>query len=159
MSMYTTSYPAVETVRTSDGWGPLLAGGVGGVIGYFVGRNNGFGPGCGAAYGTVPAGGQTVFQQGEYAGEARAADNFIAQKVNGLDAKIDALATAFAQQKITDQAQEISALKTEKLIQAVGCRQDNALDQILQLLSSVVTGCGVKSYPSRCGGNGCSYQF
>lgn len=161
MSMYATnSYPQiVETSPVGSGWSPLIAAGVGGVIGYFVGRNNGpcGGPAGGWGYGS-PACGQTVFQQGEYTGESRAADNFIAQTVNGLSNKLDALTNSMAQQKITDQANEIQALKTQQLIQGVNCAQSTQLTQILQLLSSIVTGCGVKAYTNNCG-NVCGYTL
>lgn len=162
MSMYTTNYPQiVETSPVGSGWSPLIAAGVGGVIGYFVGRNNNSpcgGSGLGGGYGCGCNGGQTVFQQGEYTGESRAADNFIAQTVNGFGNKLDALAASIAQQKITDQANEIQALKTQQLIQGVNCAQSTQLTQILQLLSSIVTGCGVKAYTNGCG-NGCGYTL
>lgn len=129
---------------SGSGWSALFAAGVGAVGGYLLARNNGNGWGgnnCGAN------GCQTCFQQGEYTGENRAGINFIAQEVNKANNAIVTLGTTLAQQKITDQANEIQALKTQQIVQNVGCVTNSQLGQISNTLNSIVTGCGVKSYP------------
>jgi hypothetical protein len=133
----------------NNGWSALFAAGVGAVGGYLLARNNGNGcngNNCGGA-----AGCQTCFQQGEYTGENRAGINYIAQTVNGNSNAIKALGDTLMSQKITDQANEIQALKTQQIVQNVGCVTNSQLGQISQTLNSIVTGCGVKSYPGCCG--------
>jgi hypothetical protein len=133
----------------NNGWSALFAAGVGAVGGYLLARNNGNGwngNNCGGASGC-----QTCFQQGEYTGENRAGINFIAQEVNKANNAIVTLGTTLAQQKITDQANEIQALKTQQIVQNVGCITNSQLGQISNTLNSIVTGCGVKSYPGCCG--------
>lgn len=151
-----TAYPrVVETSGVGNGWGPLVSAGIGGVIGYFLGRNNNapcgnwFGNGC-------YNGGQTAFQQGEYTGEARAADNYIAQKVNGLENMLVAMNNDFKDQKISEQANKIQSLETRMLVSeatgGIACQ----VGQVNRTLESVTTGCGFKSYPGgRNCGNGC----
>lgn len=95
---------------------------------------------------------QTCFQQGEYTGENRAGINFIAQQTNANAQLIREGFAAINQQKITDQANEIQALRTQAIVNAVGCQTNNQLSQVNNTLNSIVTGCGVKSYPS-CGCN------
>ena len=131
----------------NNGWSALFAAGVGAVGGYLLARNNGNGwnGNCGGASGC-----QTCFQQGEYTGENRAGINYIAQTVNGNSNAIKALGDTLMSQKITDQANEIQALKTQQIVQNVGCLTNSQLGQISNTLNSIVTGCGVKSYPG-CG--------
>lgn len=144
-----------ETVNnTGNGWAPVGAV-IGGIGGYLVGKNNAFGGnGCGVACGNALQGGgcQTCFQQGEYTGENRAGINFIAQQTNANAQLIREGFAAINQQKITDQANEIQALRTQAIVNAVGCQTNNQLSQVNNTLNSIVTGCGVKSYPS-CGCN------
>ena len=109
------------------------------VIFYRGNGNCGNGGGC-----------QTCFQQGEYTGENRAGINYIAQTVNGNSNAIKALGDTLMSQKITDQANEIQALKTQQIVQNVGCVTNSQLSQVNHTLNSIVTGCGVKSYPG-CG--------
>lgn len=132
----------------NNGWSALFAAGVGAVGGYLLARNNGNGwngNNCGGANGC-----QTCFQQGEYTGENRAGINYIAQTVNGNSNAIKALGDTLMSQKITDQANEIQALKTQQIVQNVGCVTNSQLSQVNHTLNSIVTGCGVKSYPG-CG--------
>ena len=132
----------------NNGWSALFAAGVGAVGGYLLARNNGAGGwngNCGNGGGC-----QTCFQQGEYTGENRAGINFIAQTVNGNSNAIKALGDTLMSQKITDQANEIQALKTQQIVQNVGCVTNSQLSQVNHTLNSIVTGCGVKSYPG-CG--------
>ena len=134
----------------SNGWSALFAAGVGAVGGYLLARNNGnpynaYNGSCGAV-----AGCQTCFQQGEYTGENRAGINYIANEVNANGKAIAELGNTLAQQKITDQANEIQALKTQQIVQNVGCVTNSQLSQVNHTLNSIVTGCGVKSYPG-CG--------
>lgn len=131
----------------NNGWSALFAAGVGAVGGYLLARNNGNGwnGNCGNGGGC-----QTCFQQGEYTGENRAGINYIAQTVNGNSNAIKALGDTLMSQKITDQANEIQALKTQQIVQNVGCVTNSQLGQISNTLNSIVTGCGVKSYPG-CG--------
>jgi hypothetical protein len=139
--MYGKSYE----MGGNNGWSALFAAGVGAVGGYLLARNNGNG-GCGNGNN----GCQTCFQEGEYVGENRAGINYIAQTVNGNSAAIKALGDTLMSQKITDQANEIQALKTQQIVQNVGCVTNSQLGQISSTLNSIVTGCGVKSYPG-CG--------
>jgi hypothetical protein len=132
----------------NNGWSALFAAGVGAVGGYLLARNNGVGGwngNCGNGGGC-----QTCFQQGEYTGENRAGINYIAQTVNGNSNAIKALGDTLMSQKITDQANEIQALKTQQIVQNVGCVTNSQLSQVNHTLNSIVTGCGVKSYPG-CG--------
>ena len=75
---------------------------------------------------------------------------FIAQQTNANAQLIREGFAAINQQKITDQANEIQALRTQAIVNAVGCQTNNQLSQVNNTLNSIVTGCGVKSYPS-CG--------
>lgn len=132
----------------NNGWSALFAAGVGAVGGYLLARNNGA---CGWNGNCGNGGGcQTCFQQGEYTGENRAGINYIAQTVNGNSNAIKALGDTLMSQKITDQANEIQALKTQQIVQNVGCVTNSQLSQVNHTLNSIVTGCGVKSYPG-CG--------
>lgn len=145
-----TAYPhVVETSSVGNGWAPLIAAGFGGVVGYFLGRNNnGCGNGCGNG-----CNGQTAFQQGEYTGEARAADNFIAQKVNTLENMLVAMNNDAKDQRIAELTAKTQALETRQLViettGPLGCQ----LGQVNRTLESVTTGCGFKSYPSYPGRN------
>jgi hypothetical protein len=132
----------------SSGWGALFAAGVGAVGGYLLARNNNLANGgtCGTCNGS-----QTPFQQGEYTGENRAGINYIAQTVNANSKAIAELGTTLANRKIAEQADEIQALKTQQIVQNVGCVTNGQLAQVNHTLNSIVTGCGVKSYPGCCG--------
>lgn len=146
----------------SNGWSALFAAGAGIAGGYLLARNtngwnNGFAypyaaPFVAGAVGTCAAnsGCQTCFQQGEYTGENRAGINYIANVVNANSKAIADLGNTLAQQKITDQANEIQALKTQQIVQGIGCVTNSQLAQVNNTLNSIVTGCGVKSYPG-CG--------
>lgn len=153
MNEYATVYPrtVVETSNVGSGWGPIIAAGVGGVIGYFLGRNNnGCGNNCGNNCGNP--GGQTAFQQGEYAGEARAADNFIATQVNKLENMLVAMNNDAKDQRIADLTAKTQALETRQLIVETTGPISCQLGQVNRTLESVTTGCGIKSYPGRsCG--------
>lgn len=135
-------------MSSSNGWGPLWGAVIGGIGGYLVGRNNTFGGSCGGA--VVNGGCQTCFQQGEYTGENRAGINFIAQQSNANAQLIREGFAALNQQKINDQANEIAALRTQAIVNAVGCQTNSQLTQVNNTLNSIVTGCGVRSYSS-CG--------
>lgn len=166
MNEYTTYFPprVVETSSTNNGWGPLVASIVGGVVGYVVGRNNNGcfnggwnnGNGCGAGPGYYGGGCQTCFQQGEYAGESRAADNFIAQKVNGLENMLVAMNNGMKDQRINDLVAKNQSLETRQLILETSMPLSCQVGQVNRTLDSVTTGCGFKSYPgcerSYCGG-------
>ena len=143
--MYGRSYE----MGGNNGWSALFAAGVGAVGGYLLARNNGNGNGCGGSNNSC----QTCFQEGEYVGENRAGINYIANVVNANGKAIADLGTTLAQQKITDQANEIQALKTQQIVQNVGCVTNSQLGLIANTLNSIVTGCGVKSYPGCCGCN------
>lgn len=108
-----------ETVtnNTGSGWGPLWGAVIGGIGGYLVGKNNAFGNGFGSCGNAMQGGGcQTCFQQGEYTGENRAGLNFIAQQPNANAQLIREGFAAINQQKITDQANEIQALRTQAIV-------------------------------------------
>lgn len=126
------------------GWGALIAAAIGATGGYLLARNNNGGGGSGN-----PA--QTPFQQGEYTGENRAGINYIAQTVNANSKAIAELGTTLADRKIAEQADEIQALRTQQVVQNVGCVTNSQLAQVNNTLNSIVTGCGVKSYPGCCG--------
>ena len=134
--------------------GSWLAAVVAGVVGYVVGRNNngcGWNNGCGNGCGN---GGQTTFQQGEYAGEARAADNFIAQKVNGLENMIVALNNDSKDQRIADLTARNQALETRQLIVETTGPIACGINQVNRTLDAASNGCGFRSYPAcgnRCG--------
>ena len=113
---------------------------------YLLARNNNLANGGGACNGS-----QTPFQQGEYTGENRAGINYIAQTVNANSKAIAELGTTLADRKIAEQADEIQALRTQQVVQNVGCITNSQLAQVNNTLNSIVTGCGVKSYPGCCG--------
>jgi hypothetical protein len=146
MNEYATYYarPA-ESTAIGNGWGPMISAIVGGVVGYFVGRNNnGCNNGCGNGCGN---GGQTAFQQGEYTGEARAADNFIAQKVNGLENMIVALSNDSKDQRIADLVARNQALETRQLIVETAGPIACGVNQVNRTLDAATTGAGFTSYP------------
>lgn len=149
-----TTYPrtVVETNSgVGNGWGPLFAAGVGGVLGYFFGRNNN--NNCG---GSCNGGGcQTCFQEGEYVGENRAGINYIAQEVNKNNNAIVSLAAEMSQNRINDLVAKNQALETQLLLKGATDGLACQLGQINRTLDSVTTGCGFKSYPGGgCGRNG-----
>ena len=168
--MYEYTYPGtrvVETTQTNNGWGPLVASIVGGVVGYVVGRNNNGcngapwgwnGGGCGAGFAGYGNGGcQTCFQQGEYAGESRAADNFIAQKVNALENMLVAMNNDMKDQRISDLVAKNQSLETRQLILETSMPLSCQVGQVNRTLDAVTTGCGFKAYPgcnTGCGRNG-----
>ena len=144
MNEYYPNPRVVETSGTGNIWGPLVAAGVVGLFGYFIGRNNNGcnnGPCCGGNSG------QTVFQQGEYAGEGRAADNFVANQVNKLENMLVAMNNDMKDQRISEQAGKIQSLETRMLVSeatgGIACQ----LGQVNRTLDSVTTGCAFKSYP------------
>ncbi len=163
--MYEYTYPGprvVETTSTNNGWGPLVASIVGGVVGYVVGRNNngcnnngwngnycgnnGWNGGC-----------QTCFQQGEYTGENRAGINYIAQTVNGLESKLIDMQIGMKDQRINDLVAKNQSLETRQLILETSMPLSCQVGQVNRTLDSVTTGCGFKAYPgcnNGCGGNG-----
>lgn len=148
-------YPPRNSDRCEGGgWSTVIAAVVGGVVGYFAGNgrngcgNNWNNNGCGN-------GGQTVFQQGEYAGEGRAADNFIAQKVNGIENLLIALNNDAKDQRISDLMARNQALETRQLIVETAGPIACGVNQVNRTLDSVGTGCGFRSYPAcgnRCNG-------
>jgi hypothetical protein len=161
MNEYTT-YPGTHVVETSgSGWSPLVAGGIGALVGWIAGRNTGpgwnnwNGGGCGGGYWGGNGGCQTCFQQGEYAGESRAADNFIAQKVNGLENMLVAMNNNMKDQRINDLVAKNQSLETRQLILETSMPLSCQLGQVNRTLDSVTTGCGFKSYPG-CN-NGCGF--
>ena len=162
--MYEYTYPGtrvVETTQTNNGWGPLVASIVGGVVGYVVGRNNN---GCGGNWngnncGNSWNGGgcQTCFQQGEYTGENRAGINYIAQTVNGLENKLIDMQIGMKDQRINDLVAKNQSLETRQLILETSMPLSCQVGQVNRTLDSVTTGCGFKAYPgcnNGCGGNG-----
>ena len=161
--MYEYTYPGTRVVETTtnNGWGPLVASIVGGVVGYVVGRNNNGcgnnwnGNGCGN---NCNGGGcQTCFQQGEYTGENRAGINYIAQTVNGLENKLIDLQVGMKDQRINDLVAKNQSLETRQLILETAMPLSCQVGQVNRTLDAVTTGCGFKSYPgcyNRCGGNG-----
>lgn len=144
MNEYTT-YPrtVVETNNgIGNGWGPLVAAGVGGVLGYFFGRNNnGCNNGCGHG------GNQTCFQEGEYVGENRAGINFIAQEVNKNNNAIVALASEMNQNRINDLVAKNQALETQLLIKGATDGIACQVAQVNRTLDAATTGAGFTSYP------------
>lgn len=143
------------------GWPALWGAVIGGVGGYLVGRNNGFG-GCNAPAATMAWNGcntsggcQTCFQQGEYTGENRAGINFIAQKVTNnedqilaVNANVNAQFAALRDQKIADLMAEKAALQTQAVVSNTACITNNKLDLIVQALNGITTGCAVRSVPA-----------
>lgn len=162
MNEYTT-YPGTHVVETSgSGWSPLVAGGIGALVGWIAGRNTGpgwnnwngwNGGGCGGGYWGGNGGCQTCFQQGEYTGENRAGINYIAQELNGTRNMLVALSNDMKDQRINDLVAKNQSLETRMLVQesvgGVACQ----LGQVNRTLDSVTTGCGFKSYP------GCNNGF
>lgn len=139
-------YPrAVESSNCGMG-GSWLAAVVAGVVGYVVGRNNngcgwnGCNNGCGN-------GGQTTFQQGEYAGENRAGINFIAQEVNKSNNAIVALAAEMNQNRINDLVAKNQALETQLLIKGATDGIACQVAQANRTLDAATTGTGFTSYP------------
>ena len=167
-------YDTETKTGTGTGWPARWGAVIGGVGGYLVGRNSngcnsnlcghpaavavGAGELAGGCYGR-----QTCFQEGEYAGENRAGINFIAQTVNrnqdeiqAVNANVNAQFASLKDQKIQDLMAEKQALQTQMMINNGNCAINNQLALINQTLNSITTGCGVKSYPSCCGGCGCN---
>lgn len=149
-------YPrAVESSNCGMG-GSWLAAVVAGVVGYVVGRNNNCGNNCNNGCGNgCGNNGQTTFQQGEYAGEARAADNYIAQKVNGLENMLVAMNNDAKDQRINDLIARNQALETRQLIVETAGPIACGINQVNRTLDSAGTGCGFRSYPAcgnRCNG-------
>lgn len=134
------------------GWTTVISAIVGGVVGYFAGRNNNCGNGWNNGCGNN---GQTTFQQGEYAGEARAADNFIAQKVNGIENMLVTMNNDAKDQRINDLIARNQALETRQLIVETAGPIACGINQVNRTLDAAGTGCGFKSYPA-CG-NRCSF--
>lgn len=79
--------------------------------------------------------------------------NQIANQTAALQAQFNAL----KDQKIADQAAEIAALRTQNVVGMNAAATNAALDSISQRLNSIVTNCGVRSYPG-CSSCGCSNQ-
>jgi hypothetical protein len=137
------------------GWTTVFSAIVGGVVGYFAGSRNGCNGnwnGCGNGCNN---GGQTVFQQGEYAGEGRAADNFIAQKVNGLENMLVAMNNDAKDQRINDLIARNQALETRQLIVETAGPIACGVNQVNRTLDAAGAGCGFRSYPAcgnRCNG-------
>lgn len=153
MSEYIYYPPRSADAPAGGGWTTVISAIVGGVVGYFAGRNNNCGNNCnGNGCGN---GGQTVFQQGEYAGEGRAADNFIAQKVNGLENMLVAMNNDAKDQRINDLIARNQALETRQLIVETAGPIACGINQVNRTLDAAGTGCGFKSYPA-CG-NRCSF--
>ena len=154
MSEYIYTYPPrMAETGSGGGWTTVIAAIVGGVVGYFAGgRNNGCGwNGCNNGCGN---GGQTTFQQGEYAGEARAADNFIAQEVNGLKNMVVAMSSEAKDQRIADLTARNQALETRQLIVETAGPIACGVNQVNRTLDAASNGCGFRSYPAcgnRCG--------
>jgi hypothetical protein len=129
--------------------GSWLAAVVAGVVGYVVGRNNN---GCGnwnncGNGGCGGGGGQTTFQQGEYAGEARAADNYIAQEVNGLKNMVVAMSSEAKDQRIADLVARNQALETRQLLVETAGPIACGVNQVNRTLDAATTGAGFTSYP------------
>lgn len=142
MNEYATYYARpTESTAIGNGWGPMFAAIVGGVVGYFVGRNNnGCNNGCGN-------GGQTAFQQGEYTGESRAADNYIAQEVNGLKNMVVAMSSDAKDQRIADLVARNQALETRQLLVETAGPIACGVNQVNRTLDAATTGAGFTSYP------------
>lgn len=130
-----------------------------------------------ADYGLAGAG-RTYYQQGIQTGQTLAGIDYISQKVTA-DAQntrqaIDALQSsmsnqfqavqnqfnALAQQKIQDLQNQVTALRTQQVVSTNACATNLQLTSLNDKLSSIVTGCGVRSYPgcppppNPCGCNG-----
>ena len=143
------NYPrVVESTGNASGWTAVIAAGVGGVLGYLFGRGNNGNGGCSGGGGC-----QTCFQQGEYTGENRAGINYIAQTVNGLGNKVDAMNNDLKDQRINDLVAKNQSLETQLLVRGATDSISCQVGQVNRTLDSVVTGCGIKSYP------GCNNGF
>lgn len=154
--MYEYSYPRVVESGCNMGSGTWLPALVGGFIGYFFGRG---GNGCGNGWGNgggCNGNGQTQFQQGEYTGESRAADNYIAQELNGLRNQVTAMEMSAKDQRIADLTAKTQALETRQLIIETTGPLSCQLGQVNRTLDSVSTGCGFKTYPG-CSRNNCGF--
>lgn len=156
--MYST-----EGMNVGTGWGPLWGGVIGGIGGYLIGRNNGGAFGYNAPCGVVaPNNCQTCFQEGEYTGENRAGINFIAQTVNrnqdeiqAVNANVNAQFASLKDQKIQDLMAENAALRTQAVVSNSLCGVNNKLDLLAHEVSSITTGCAVRSVPA-CSPRDCS---
>lgn len=139
-------YPRSADTPAGGGWTTVISAIVGGVVGYFAGRNNNCGNwnGCNNGCGN---GGQTTFQQGEYAGEARAADNYIAQEVNGLKNMVIAMSSDAKDQRIADLVARNQALETRQLLVETAGPIACGVNQANRTLDAATTGAGFTSYP------------
>jgi hypothetical protein len=143
-------YPRSVDTPAGGGWTTVISAIVGGVVGYFAGRNNNCGNwnncgnGCGCGGG---GGGQTAFQQGEYTGENRAGINFIAQEVNKNNNAIVALASEMNQSRIADLVAKNQALETQLLIKGATDGIACQVAQVNRTLDAATTGAGFTSYP------------
>lgn len=148
-------YSTENSGYVGNGWGPLWGGVIGAIGGYLVGRNinsdaNG---NCGNA--SCGAGCQTCFQQGEYTGENRAGIDYIAQQVSAnaqeiraVNANVNARFDAILQQKIADLMAEKTALQTQAIVSNGLCGVNSQLGLLKHDLSSITTGCAVRSVPA-----------
>lgn len=152
MNEYIYTYPPrMAETGSGGGWTTVIAAIVGGVVGYFAAGRNGCGNG---GNGNCNNNGQTTFQQGEYAGEARAADNYIAQEVNGLKNMVVAMSSEAKDQRIADLTARNQALETRQLIVETAGPIACGVNQVNRTLDAAGTGCGFRSYPAcgnRCG--------
>jgi hypothetical protein len=139
-------YPRSVDTPAGGGWTTVISAIVGGVVGYFAGRNNNCGNwnNCGNGCGN---GGQTAFQQGEYTGENRAGINFIAQEVNKSNNAIVALASEMNQSRIADLVAKNQALETQLLIKGATDGIACQVAQVNRTLDAATTGVGFTSYP------------
>lgn len=118
---------------------------------------------------------KTCYQEGVESGQTAASLDYIKERANAnhneintafmtlqnqisnQSAAIEAQFNALKDQKIADQAAQIAALKTQNVVGMNAAATNAALDSISQRLNSIVTNCGVRSYPG-CSNCGCSNQ-
>lgn len=169
----------------TSGWGVGLSAIIGGALGYWAGRSSypggGFGPvgyaSCGCNNGCSNNGGcTTCYQQGIQAGQTLAGidytaqmsaanannlRNYVSQLSNAMQNGFAAMNSRFQslnQQKIQDQAAQIAALRTQNVVGMNAAVMNAQLTSLNDKISSIISGCSVRSMPacpsSNCGCSG-----
>lgn len=164
-------YKVIEQAPSNcgyTGWGVGAAAILGAAAGYWAGsaRNScGFfnnAGGCGYGGNAYTAGGcTTCYQEGQQAGKTLAGIEYTAKtlattndrleqyfaNVNNQFQAVQHQFSNLSMQKIQDLQNEVNALKTQRQICSATCGINAQLVGLNDKMSSIVTGCGVRSYP------------